>query len=320
MRTAGSRPIPPRPASTLAERRIAELGVLAVTVVWAANFIVVKAALAVLPPVGFAWVRFSLAAIVLLGLLRWREGSIRIAPRELAPIALLGVLGFGIYQILWTTALQSISAGDSALLIAATPVMTAMLAVVAGSDVLTPAKLAGALVSFAGVGIVVAGEQGLDLGGSLVGDLLTLTAALLWAVYTAFGAPILRRHSPLRTTTWAIVAGALVLAPPGLAELRATDLAQVGPDAWAGVLFSAVLPAALANVVVFHAVRLLGPTRITAFQFLVPAFAVVLAFVFLDEPIRLAQIAGGAVIVLGVALTRRGSLAGLFPPRWVSST
>ena len=57
--------------------------------------------------------------------------------------------GFGVYQILWTTGLQTVPAGDSALIIAATPVLVALIAVVAGTDVLTPVKLAGVLVSFA---------------------------------------------------------------------------------------------------------------------------------------------------------------------------
>ena len=57
----------------------------------------------------------------------------------------------------------------------------------------------------------------------------------------------------------------------------------------------------------FHAIRLLGPTRITAYQFLVPFIAVLLGAAFLQEPIRGAQIAGGAVIVAGVALTRAGA-------------
>ena len=56
-------------------------------------------------------------------------------------------------------------AGDSALIIAATPVLVALIAVVAGSDVLTPAKLVGGLVSFAGVAVVIASGQGLTLGG-----------------------------------------------------------------------------------------------------------------------------------------------------------
>jgi drug/metabolite transporter (DMT)-like permease len=251
--------------------------------------------------------RFALGAAVLLALLRWREGTIRLAWRDLAGMAVVGMLGFGLYQVFWTTGLQWISAGDSALLIAATPVMTALLAVVAGSDSLTARKLGGALVSFAGVAIVVAGGTGLSLGDSLVGDVLTLGSALCWAIYASFGAPILRRHSPLRTTAWAMAAGALFLVPIGGVQLAATDWSRVTPDIWGAVVYSALLPAAIANVIVFQGVKLLGPTRITAYQFLVPAFAVAMGALFLAEPVRPAQIVGGVVIVAGILLARSGA-------------
>jgi drug/metabolite transporter (DMT)-like permease len=278
-----------------------------VAAIWGSNFIVVKAAIAVLPPVGMSLMRFALGAAVLLALLRWREGTIRLAWRDLAGMAVVGVLGFGLYQVFWTTGLQWISAGDSALLIAATPVMTALLAVVAGSDSLTARKLGGALVSFAGVAIVVAGGTGLSLGDSLVGDVLTLGSALCWAIYASFGAPILRRHSPLRTTAWAMAAGALFLVPIGGVQLAATDWSRVTPDIWGAVVYSALLPAAIANVIVFQGVKLLGPTRITAYQFLVPAFAVAMGALFLAEPVRPAQIVGGVVIVAGILLARSGA-------------
>ena len=151
-------------------------------VLWAANFIVVKSAVAVLPPVGFTFLRFALASATLLVLLRWREGSIGLPRRDLIAICGLGALGFGVYQILWTTGLTTIAAGDSALIIAATPVLVAILAVLARSDVLTPAKLVGGIVSFVGVALVIASGQGLSLGGSLAGEAITLLAAICWAV------------------------------------------------------------------------------------------------------------------------------------------
>lgn len=273
--------------------------------VWAANFIVVKAATREILPVAFSWLRFSVASLLLLVVLRWREGSIRMPIAEVAPIMGLGAVGFGLYQILWPTALQSIPAGDSAFLIAATPVFTALFASLAGSDQLTRRKLAGALVSFAGVGIVVAGGPGLGLAASLGGDLLTLLAAVCWAIYVAWGAPILRRHSPLRTTAWAMLGGSLVLAPLGAIQASMTPWGGVSAGAWAGFAYSTLIAAGVTNVVLFHAIKLLGPTRITGLQFLVPFIAVLLGAMFLAEAIEPAQLAGGAVIILGVAITRR---------------
>jgi drug/metabolite transporter (DMT)-like permease len=303
-------PVPGSSASTPRDRWLAEVGVLVVMVFWAGNFIVVKGAIGILPPVGFTFLRYGIAAITLLILLRWREGAIRLPRGDIGPILLLGVIGFGCYQILWPVALQTIPAGDSALLIATTPVMTALLAMAMGADKPNAVKLIGAFISFAGVALVIAAGQGLDLGGSLFGDVLTLAAAACWAVYTVFGARILRRHSPLVTTTWAIVAGTLFIAPLGIAQLATSDLSGFGPPVILAILYAGTLAAGFANVIVFHGVKLLGPTRVTALQFLVPPLAVVMAAIFLSEPIRPIQAVGGAIILAGVALLRRGSWPG----------
>jgi drug/metabolite transporter (DMT)-like permease len=297
----------PRAASR--ERRLAEIGVLAVMVFWAANFIVVKDVLDMMPPVGFTFLRYALAALALVLYLRWSEGGLR-WPHGGWRILLLGGLGFGLYQILWTVGLQTISAGDSALLIASTPVFTAVIAVVIGTDTLTPAKTVGVVLSFVGVAVVIAAGVGLELSGDPLGFGLTLAAAVCWASYTALGARVLRRHSPLVLTAWATMGGVVVLAPVGLGQLLAPGgVAAASPGDWLAiafaVAFSGLLAAALANVVVFHGVRLVGPTRITTLQSLVPAMAVVLAFVFLAESIRPAQVLGGAILVLGVGMTRR---------------
>ena len=294
-----------------ADRRLAEVAVLVVMVIWAGNFIVVKSALEVLPPVDFTFLRFLLASVTLLLLLKWREGSIGLPRRDLIAMWILGGLGFGIYQILWTTGLTTVAAGDSALIIAATPVLVALLAVIARSDVLTPWKLAGVLVSFVGVAIVIASGPGLSIGGSIVGEAITLAAAFCWSIYTAFGGPYLRRISPLRATAWATVAGTTVLAPLAILQLGTVDLGRAGPEVAGAIAYSGMLAAGISNVVVSNGIKVVGPTRTAALQFLVPALAVVLAAVFLAEPIRPGQVLGGLVIVAGVVLTRGASRSGL---------
>jgi drug/metabolite transporter (DMT)-like permease len=275
-------------------------------ILWAANFIVVKSALAVLPPVGFTFLRFVLASLTLFALLRWREGSVGLPRRDLLAICGLGALGFGIYQILWTTGLTTVPAGDSALIIASTPVIVAILAVIAGSDMLTRSKLVGGLISFVGVAVVIASGPGLTLGRSIGGEAITLLAALCWSVYLAFGAPFLGRQSPLRATAWATLAGTIVLAPVAIVQLASAGLTALPVDALGAVLYSGFLAAGVSNVIVQNGVKVIGPTRTSAYQFLVPALAVVLAFFLLAEPIRVGQVIGGIVIVVGVLVTRGG--------------
>jgi drug/metabolite transporter (DMT)-like permease len=283
-------------------------------VFWAGNFIVVKSAIGIVTPVGYAFLRFTLATVTLFALLRWREGPIRLPREDVVPLALLGIVGFGCYQILWPVALQSIPAGDSALLIATTPVLTALLAVIAGADALNPVKLVGAFVSFVGVAAVIGAGQGFTLGASLAGNLLTVGAALCWATYSVFGIRVLSRHSPLAATTWTIAAGTLFLAPIGIGQLATADLSGFGVAAVLAIIYSGTLSAGFANVIVVQGLKLLGPTQVTALQALVPALAVVFAAIFLGEAIRPLQVVGGAVILAGVYLVRRGAWPGRSVP------
>ena len=78
------------------------------------------------------------------------------------------------------------------------------------------------------------------------------------------------------------------------------------PGVLVAVLYSGFLAAGVSNVLVSNGIRVVGPTRTAAYQFLVPALAVVLAFLFLAEPIRVGQVIGGLVIIGGVLITRGG--------------
>jgi drug/metabolite transporter (DMT)-like permease len=289
-------------------RRLAEVGVLVTVLIWSANFVVVKAAIGVLGPFTFTAARYAVASVTLLAILWLRQHRLLPPPGQLGILIGLGLLGFGGYQILWTVGLTRIGAGDSALIVAASPVLTALLASAVGMDQLTAPKALGALIAFAGVAVVVGAGQGLALGASLAGDALTLAAATLWAIYTVGGTRVLRLVDPLQATTWTVVGGSLVLVPLGLAEGLTQPVSGASVEVVVGIIYSGALAAAIANVFVFNAIRYIGPTRTTAMQLLVPAGAVVLGAAFLHEPLGPGQLVGGAVIVIGVALTRRASI------------
>jgi drug/metabolite transporter (DMT)-like permease len=267
----------------------------------------------VLGPLTFTSARYVVAAVTLFLIVRWRMGPVRPPVRTALTLMGLGMLGFGAYQVLFSIGITTITAGDSALIIAISPVLTALLAGAVGMDRLTPPKLAGALVAFSGVAIVVAAGQELMLGASLVGDLLTLGSAVLWAVYTVAGTRMLRSVDPLQATAWTVFGGTLFLLPFGAFEVLTTPPPPVSIDIVVAILYSGAFAAGIANVFVFNAIRFVGPTRVTASQFLVPAGAVMLGALFLSEPVGLAQVVGGGVIVLGVWMTRRKAL---LPASW----
>ena len=299
-----------RPVPTARMRHLAEIGVLLVMLSWGANIVAVKAVLADVPPVLFAFSRFGAAFLVLLAILRWREGSVGLPRADIVPMLLLGLAGFGLYQDLWATALGQTTASNSALITAATPVSTMLIAAAVGSDTLSRAKLLGATIALSGAVGVVGATHGFGFTGASAGDLMTFAATVCWACYVAVGTPVLRRHSPLRMSTWAIGLGCLGMLPIALWQASTYDVSRVHAGTVGLFLFSALLPAAAANVVMFEAVKVLGPARTMLFQFLVPGFAVVLAALFLGEAIVVGQLIGGVVIVVGILVSRTGPPAG----------
>jgi drug/metabolite transporter (DMT)-like permease len=292
-------------------RHVAELAVLLVMLTWGANVVAVKTVIRDVPPVLFAFVRFGSAFLVLLAVLKWREGSIGLPRRDIVPLALLGLAGFGLYQDLWATALGNTTASNSALITAATPASTMLIATAVGSDTVSRAKVIGGAIGFSGAVGVVLATHGIGFTGASAGDLMTFAATVCWSCYVALGTPVLRRHSPLRTATWAIGFGCLGMLPIAAWQALSFDPSHIHAGTVGLYLFCALLAAAAANVVMFEAVKVLGPTRTMLFQFLVPAFAVSLAAIALGESIVIGQILGGSVIVLGILVSRSTRLPGM---------
>jgi drug/metabolite transporter (DMT)-like permease len=266
--------------------------------------VIIKGAIATAPPIGFAFIRFLLAGLVLLAILRWREGSAGLPRAFVVPLAILGGLGYGVYQVLWASGLTVTTAGTSSLLVATTPIWTVLVAVAMRTEAPHRARFLGAIVGFAGVVLVVA-ARGLDFAGAGIGDLATLAAAVCWGSYLALSAPLLASLSALRLTTWAILFGTTVLAIPGSAQLASAGGAWMTPGTLAAIAYSGIVAGGLASVMIFRAIAVVGPSRVANVQLLVPALTVLLAALALGEPIVAGQVLGGAVIVGGILIARR---------------
>ena len=98
-----------------------------------------------------------------------------------------------------------------------------------------------------------------------------------------------------------------MLAPIAASQLSTVNPGDLTPGVVGAILYSGFLAAGISNVIVSNGIKVVGPTRASAYQFLVPALAVVLAYLFLAEPIRAGQVIGGVVIVAGVLVTRGGA-------------
>jgi drug/metabolite transporter (DMT)-like permease len=284
----------------LSVRAVAELGVLGAMATWAVNFTVVKSAVLAWPVLPFSSIRITAAGILVLGWAAIRRANVRMEPRELLAAAVFGVIGQGIYQLLWAGAFGTINAGTSALLIAVTPFLTAVLASLLRIDPLKPAVAAGGIIAFAGVVAVALGEGAGAFGGETTGVLMTLGAAVCWAVYILAGARVIPRAGAIAWTAWSMIFGGVALFVTTFITGQFDGLASPPPVAIFGLVFSTLGSSSLANVLYFSAVPIVGVSRVASFQLLVPFLAVVVSAVVLSEALEPIQAFGGALILLGI--------------------
>jgi drug/metabolite transporter (DMT)-like permease len=282
-----------------------DLAMIAVVTIWGLNFSVSKIGLGDFPPLPFAGIRFALAALLLLLILRWREGR-ALPPREsLWKLTWVGVVGNTLYQVCFMYGLSLTSAANASLLIATTPALVAFAGAVLGIEPLRRNVVGGIALALAGVTLVLL-SQGLELGGhSLVGDVLLLGCAIAWTVYTLGVRSIGAGLSPLAITTWTMVTGAPGLLLASIPQLLTMDWAGVGVTGWAALAYSTVFAIVLAYVLWNNSVRVAGSTRTAIYGCAIPLCATLFAWPLLGEQPTWLQGAGAVLIVGGVLLSRR---------------
>ncbi len=286
-------------------RRAAEIGLTAMVLIWGVNFAVVKWAFEVVDPLTFNALRHALASLVLIPIVRARPGASFPRRADLGRIVVLGLLGNFVYQFAFVFGLERTRAGNAALMLALVPVF---LLLVGGRTVdRGRATLLGILLSVAGVALVSGGAIRLEGSGTLVGDLLVLGAAAVWAVYTVGAQPLIERYGAIRTTAWTLWVGSAGLLITGVPSMLQQDWGEVGLGAWGGIVYSGVLSIAIAYLLWYQGVRVLGGARTAVFVNLPPVVALAAGWLWLGERLTTASLVGAAMVLGGVLLVRAGS-------------
>jgi len=274
-------------------------------VLWALNYASTKFALEAWQPLAFSQLRFSAAALLSCSIVLARERSLRIARADVAMVVAAAATGIFLNQVLFNYAVQKTTAANVALILASAPAFTALFVVRVGQERLHLSHWLGLAVALAGVAIVVGGGGGVA-GGSLFGNLLAVGAAVTWAAYSVMLRPLFGRYSAFRLSALMIAIGAVMLLPLSLPQVHGQDYAAIGAGRWAAWCYSTIFPLLVTNLLYFRSLRRVGAARATLYMYLQPFLAVVFAAVLLGEEVAVIQLAGGLIIIAGVALGRRG--------------
>lgn len=257
-------------------------------------------------PLAVAALRFVLSGLAVGAFMLLSEGRLPFpeSGRDWGLIWALGFFGIFLYGLCFFFGLQRIPAGRGALVVALNPAVIVMTAWLIGKERMTTRKAIGSLIALAGCLTVIGNGDPLALfqGTVGLGEWLIVGCVMSWTAYTFIGWQASGRFSPLATTFYASLSGAILL---GLAALVQGDIdpAAWSWRVWSGMGFLAIFGTAIAYTWFTDAVHRLGAGHASIFINLVPVFAVLQAALLLDERLGLAVLAGGALVIAGVWLT-----------------
>ena len=283
---------------------LTDLSLIGMALIWGVNFSVVKYGTSLVDPLAYNGLRVAIAAVVLIAIVLV-VGAPLPSRRTMLALLGLGALGNGVYQFFFVEGIARTSASDTALVVAASPALIALIGRVRGVERVSRRGVAGIILSIAGIALVVYGSARQVSGrSSLIGDLLVLCGALSWSVYTVFLKPYTERVPGFQLAAITMMGGAvplLVMAAPAMIRANWSGVPLGG---WVAVLYSGVGALVIAYYFWYRGVRVIGPTRTAMYTNLQPVIAVLVAWMMLGETPTSWQGIGAACIMGGLLLTR----------------
>ena len=284
-----------------------DLLLLLMILIWGSNFSIVKVALRDFPEIPFNAMRMVVGTTVFLGAIWFTRN--RAKPRapltrtDWTQLMFLGLVGTFLYQLCFVAAVRRTSVGNGSLIIGLSPIVISLMSAVVGHERIRPLRWLGVFMALLGLYFVVG--HGVDFSTqTLRGDLLMLGGVLCWATYSVASQPILKRHSPLIVIAVTFSVGATMYVLMMTPILLEVNWAAVSGFSWCLMFASALLALNLSYWIWYTGLKKLGGSRTSMYSYLTPIVAIIVAAIWIGEPISGNQIAGASAIFAGLLITR----------------
>lgn len=279
------------------------LTLLALAVIWGAAFLFISVAVHEVAPLTYVWLRLTIAAVAMWLFLWWRGESAGLPRKVWGSILVLALFNNAIPFVLFGWGQTHIASGLASILNATTPIWGVVVAHLFTSDEkLTGRKLAGVLLGFGGVTVMIGPALLGSIGNNVFAQLACVTAALCYA----FAGVWARRFramglSPMSVTTGQLTAGALVMLPIAMSIDRPWMDALPSLKAIGAIAALAIVCSAFAYILYFRLIDRAGATNALLVTLLVPPVAIFFGSLVLNEVIEPRDFVGLALIALGLA-------------------
>ena len=281
-----------------ASQKLKTIGALAVaTIFWASAFSAIRFALETFSTGHIVLLRFLSASILLTIIGLWKRIGLP-KWRDIPMIAFLGITAFPVYQFALVEGEKTVLAGTASMIIAASPIIVSIFAVLFYKEKLNWIGWLGSMVGFAGVAMI----SFIDLTSFELqpGVIFVFMAAICISIYNVFQKQLHGSYSVLQLTVYTVVAGTLILLIklPGLT----TALYEAPLHVTMSVIYLGVFPTVFSFLLWNYGLRQVSASLASSFHYLTPVIAVFIAWVWLGELPTVLTISGGILTIIGVVI------------------
>jgi len=279
-----------------------------------AAIVATRFVLAQTDPVSLALLRYAIG-FCCLAPLALTARHWRIAPRDLVPVALLGVVQFGVLIVLLNYGLRFIPSAQAAMIFATFPLLTMFMAACLGREALTVRKATGVFLTVLGVAMALGGDsaRGAGLAGGWIGEWVgaaaVFAAALCGAVCSVLFPAYLRKYPALPVSAIAMLAAVLFLSILATGEGFFANWPRFTSGGWGAIVFIGV-SSGVAFFLWLWALANISPTQVTVFLALGPVTAAGFGAIFLGEGLTAMTLVGLVGVVAGLWLALRSAEGG----------
>ena len=281
----------------------ADAAMLVVILIWAFGNVVAKASIAEIVPFGFIFARLLIVLPVVF-LVAAMRGRLEVPCRRDWPmIVLAGLCGYGLYNVLYILGIERTSPFSVALLLSLGPVFTLLFASILRIERVTAEQWIGVAIAFVGVAIFLSDK----LRGGVYhpfGDVLTIGAGAVFAIYSLASRPITRNYGAPTATAWAVLVGFLIITPITWRDARDQDWSAVGPIGWAGLFFAAYVSLLVGYNLWTWAIQRAGVGRTAPYLLVLPVLTGIMSAVLTGERFGPLKVLGAMLVLAGTAVVR----------------
>jgi drug/metabolite transporter (DMT)-like permease len=278
---------------------------LILAALWGGNPVAVKMGLADVPPLRLAWMRFVLGGLTVLAYAWWtrRLGTLRIRPGEIGPLVSLGLL-FAVQIGLMNVGMSRTTAAHGSVLLNSYAIHTVVLAhFMIPGDRMTPNKLGGIAIAYAGIVLLFARDFSLH-GGTLAGDLIVSASALLLGERIVYTAKTVQRLDPIQMLVYQSLIGStcFFLASfwweSDVPTHYTTSLAL-------SLLYQGCVVAGFNFVVNMYLLKIYRPSALAATSLTTPLFGVLLSAAVAGDRLTSTLLLSSLMVGAGIGLASR---------------